>query len=337
MRSFLEVLTNWYIRRSRNRFWDSDDTLGQSTRQAFDTLYTALEMLTRAVAPLLPLVTEQIWRGLTGGRSVHLTDWPAAEALPADPELVAAMDRTREICSAVLALRKAGGLRARLPLAELIVVTDDPSALAPFAGLIAEEVNVKQVTLHDTTTAAESDFGVAQRLTVNARAAGPRLGKQVQVAIKAAKADDWSREADGQVVSGGIALLEGEYRLETVADGADGSADRAVSMLPGGGFVVLDTSMSEALAIEGVANDVIRAVQQARRDVGLQVSDRISLELAGAELLQLAVNDHRERIMRETLAEHLGVFTHVEDLDLLSAVAVTVGDGLPVRVKVAKR
>ncbi len=110
MRSFLDVLTNWYIRRSRDRFWDTDNALGPSTIAAFDTLYTALEVVTRAVAPLLPLTTEEIWRGLTGGRSVHLTDWPDSSALPADPDLVAAMDRAREVCSAALALRKARGL-----------------------------------------------------------------------------------------------------------------------------------------------------------------------------------------------------------------------------------
>ena len=90
---FIDDLTNWYIRRSRDRFWDSDNSLDASTTAAFDTLYTALEVLTRAVAPLLPLTTEEIWRGLTGGRSVHLEDWPDAATLPADHALVAGMDR----------------------------------------------------------------------------------------------------------------------------------------------------------------------------------------------------------------------------------------------------
>src|SRR5690606_16463786 len=122
-RSFLDVLTNWYIRRSRDRFW------GDST-EAFDTLYTVLEVVCRTVAPLLPLTTEEVWRGLTGERSVHLADWPDASALPADDALVAAMDQVREVCSATSALRKAGNLRNRLPLATLTVVVDDPAALA---------------------------------------------------------------------------------------------------------------------------------------------------------------------------------------------------------------
>ncbi len=128
--AFLDALDNWYIRRSRERFWgtrsnhdgeeDSPDG-GSSTQNAFDTLGTVLEVLCRVAAPLAPLVTEEVWRGLTGGRSVHLTDWPDAGALPADPELVATMDRVREVCSAAHSIRKEQRLRARLPLASLTV------------------------------------------------------------------------------------------------------------------------------------------------------------------------------------------------------------------------
>ena len=100
LRAFVDVLTNWYIRRSRERFWDTAGADAAVTRQAFDTLYTVLEITCRVAAPLLPLATEEIWRGLTGGRSVHLADWPDVSALPSDPGLVAAMDRAREVCSA---------------------------------------------------------------------------------------------------------------------------------------------------------------------------------------------------------------------------------------------
>ena len=341
MRSFLDVLTNWYIRRSRDRFWDSDNTMGESTRAAFDTLYTALEVTTRAVAPLLPLTTEEIWRGLTGGRSVHLQDWPDAGSLPADHALVAGMDRAREVCSAVSSLRKSAGLRARLPLAEVIIVTADPGALERFSTIVADEVNVRSVGFRDVQQAHEGDFGVSRRLTVNARAAGPRLGKDVQSAIRAAKSGDWSIAADGTVTAGGIALTDGEYAVETVvADaGPDGpaSTQRAVAVLPSGGFVVLDTDVTAELAVEGIANDLVRAVQQTRREAGLQVSDRISLSIAGAELMQMAAHDHRDRIMAQTLAEHFSVCTHVEDLDLGDGVVqTTVGDGVPVRLRVAK-
>ena len=330
MRGFLDVLTNWYIRRSRDRFWDTDNALSPSTTAAFDTLYTALEVVTRAVAPLLPLTTEEIWRGLTGGRSVHLTDWPDAQALPADPELVAAMDRAREVCSAALALRKAGGLRARLPLAELTVVTADPTQLEPFVEVIADEVNVRRVTLRDLAAAHESDFGFTQRLTVNARASGPRLGKDVQAAIKAAKSGDWSTTEDGRVTSGGIPLQEGEYLVETaIAGGAEGDT-RAVAVLPEGGYVLLDTEVTPELAAEGLANDLIRVVQQARREAGLHISDRIRLTLSASDGVRAALDAHRQRVCTETLTEGL-----VVDPDAPAMVTAMVG-GEPVGITVEK-
>jgi isoleucyl-tRNA synthetase len=268
VRDMLDVLTNWYVRRSRMRFWDGDSP---GAHDAFDTLYTALEVLTRLAAPLLPLVTEDIWRGLTDGRSVHLADWPSADDLPADPGLVAGMDRAREVCSAALGMRKAQGLRVRLPLPELVVVDDDPAVLQPYTGLVGDEVNVRSVRLVALDQAADAEFGISQKLTVNARAAGPRLGRDVQVAIGASKSGDWSVSPDGSVVAGGIALVEGEYTLDLAVTGgaagggvggADGAAKSALTVLPRGGFAVLDTAVTPALAAEGLARDVIRVVQR---------------------------------------------------------------------------
>jgi isoleucyl-tRNA synthetase len=292
-RVFIDVLTNWYIRRSRDRFW-GDDT------GAFDTLYTVLETVCRVTAPLLPLTTEEVWRGLTGGRSVHLTDWPLADELPADDALVAAMDQVREVCSATSALRKAGSLRNRLPLSTLTVVVDDPAALEGFESIVADEVNVKSVRLLAVDAPEAAAYGVSQRLTVNARAAGPRLGKDVQLAIKGSKSGDWSVAEDGTVTAGGLALAEGEYTLDTVAGSADEAA--AVGVLPTGGFVVLDTEVTPELAAEGLARDLVRAVQQARRDAGLDVSDRIALTIGGSDAVQAAARTHEQLITTETLA-----------------------------------
>ena len=325
-RSFLEVLSNWYIRRSRDRFWDGESAASQA---AFDTLFTVLETTCRSVAPLLPLTTEEIWRGLTGERSVHLTDWPEAMALPADDGLVAAMDRAREVCSTGLSLRKAEGLRVRLPLAELTVVAPDAASLAgPLADLVRDEVNVRTLTLTDVAGAGESAFGVTQRLQVNARAAGPRLGKQVQAAIKGSKSGDWAVDENGSVTSGGVLLEPGEYSLETVVADADPSDQRAVMMLPGGGFVVLDTAVTDELAAEGVARDLVRAVQQARRDAGLEISDRIALTLGGDSAALAAADTHRDLIMAETLATSL-------DLGGGGGAGVTVGTDQTVTVAVA--
>lgn len=290
VRSYLDALTNWYVRRSRDRFWAGD-------ADAFDTLATVLETLCRVVAPLAPLTAEEIWRGLTGERSVHLTDWPEAGAFPADHDLVASMDAIREVASAALSLRKAKALRVRLPLAKLTVASPDANALRPFADLLADEVNVKAVEL-SADLAAYSQ----QVLTVVPRALGPRLGKQVQVVIKAVKAGDWEL-VDGAPVVAGVALQEGEYELKLVAADAENSAP-----LPAGrGVVVLDTEVTPELAAEGLARDVIRVVQQARRDAGLDVSDRISLLVAATPAVSAAVETHRDFVAAETLATSLAL------------------------------
>lgn len=289
LRTFADALTNWYVRRSRSRFWAEE-------RDAVDTLHTVLEVVTRLAAPLLPLVTEVVWRGLTGGRSVHLTDWPAADTLPHDPELVAAMDEARSVCSTVLSLRKAQKLRVRLPLAEVTIAASDAERLAPYADIIADEVNVKKVDL-TTDVAAHGRF----ELAVNARAAGPRLGKDVQRVIKAVKAGDWSESADGVVSAAGIELLPEEYTQRLVA-----AEPESTAALPGNaGLVVLDSVVTEELEAEGWARDVIRDLQETRKSLGLNVSDRITATLEVPADRREWARTHRELIAGEILAIEL--------------------------------
>jgi len=293
VRGYLDALTNWYVRRSRDRFWAGD-------RDAFDTLYTVLETVGRVLAPLAPMTAEEIWRGLTGDRSVHLADWPTAAlgepgapgAFPADHDLVASMDAVRDVCSAALSLRKSRGLRVRLPLARLTVATAGAAALRGLTDLVADEVNVKEVVLTDQVA------GYCERvLSLVPRVLGPRLGGRVQDVIRAVKAGDWS-VADGVVTAGGVALEEGEYELKLVAADPDQSAS-----LPGGeGVVVLDTHVTPALAAEGLARDVVRVVQQARREAALNVADRIALTVEASPEVAAAVETHRDFVASETLA-----------------------------------
>lgn len=305
LRLFCDALTNWYVRRSRSRFWDED-------RDAIDTLHTVLEVVTRLAAPLLPLVSEVIWRGLTGERSVHLVDWPEASELPANPELVAAMDDVRTVCSTVLSLRKAQNLRVRLPLPEVTVAAPDAERLRPFLGLIADEVNVKKVDLTD-----DVDVHGRFEIAVNARAAGPRLGKSVQTVIKAVKAGDWTENADGVVVAAGIELLPEEYTQKLVAAEPDSTA-----ALPDGvGLVVLDSVVTEELEAEGWAKDRIRQLQDARRAAGLDVSDRINVVLEVPQDCKEWAERHRELIAGEVLATSFSVGEAGDD-------AVDLGDGI---------
>jgi len=302
LRDFADVLTNWYVRRSRDRFWAED-------RDAFDTLYTVLETVARVAAPLAPLVTEEIWRGLTGGRSVHLTDWPNAADFPADDALVAAMDRVREVASAGLALRKSRRLRVRLPLASATIVADDAGALERFGEIIGDELNLKTVAFEPIRDDSLEAFGITRRLSVNARALGPRIGKEVQAVIQAAKAGDWSADGD-RVVAGGVELLPGEFEL--ALDVAEPTS--AIQFLPSGGFVVLDTRTTPELEAEGIARDIIRTVQDARKAAGLDVSDRIALRLTLPAVEARAAETHRELIARETLAVSIAILEGQSDV-----------------------
>jgi isoleucyl-tRNA synthetase len=310
LRQFTEALTNWYVRRSRSRFWEEDP-------DAIDTLHTVLEVTGRLAAPLLPLITEVIWRGVTGQRSVHLTDWPEADSLPADPALVAAMDQVRDVCSAASSLRKAKKLRVRLPLPKLTVAVEHPDNLRPFVDLIADELNVKAVELTDDIDA----YGRFE-LTVNARVAGPRIGKDVQAAIKAVKAGEGVVNPDGTLTAGPATLLPEEYSSKLVA--ADPELTAA---LPGGaGLVVLDGTVTEELEAEGWAKDRIRELQELRKSTGLDVSDRISVVMdVPAERADWATA-HSALIAREILA------TSFEFGD--PPVGAEIGDG--VRVSIAK-
>ncbi|WP_341954432.1 isoleucine--tRNA ligase [Salinibacterium sp. TMP30] len=304
LRDFADVLTNWYVRRSRDRFWDGGDT------DAFDTLYTVLETVARVAAPLLPLVSEEMWRGLTNGRSVHLTDWPDTSAFPSDHELVASMDRVREIASNSLALRKARSLRVRLPLASLTVVSEASEALALFSDILRDELNVKAVRFEALEEGSLASFGITKKLTVNARALGPRVGKQVQHVITEAKAGNWQTTADGVSVDG-MALQPAEYELQMEA--ADEAS--AIAFLADGGFVIIDTQLTPELSAEGLARDVIRMIQDARKSAGFDVSDRIALAISALDSADHdAIGFHSAMIASETLAVQSTVESFVNEL-----------------------
>ena len=294
VRWFCDVLTNWYVRRSRQRFWEGDE----AHPEAFNTLYTVLEALTRVTAPLLPMLSEVIWRGLTGERSVHLADFPAADEFPADNDLVTAMDSMRGVCSATNSIRKAHKLRNRLPLPKLTVAMVDSQQLATFADIICSEVNVKELSLTDDV----DSIGTFE-VVVNAKIAGPRLGKDVQKAIKAVKAGNYERTDHGTVIADGVELQPEEFTERLVA--ADPTATAQIDGVDG--LVLLDTHVTEELEAEGWAADVIRGLQDARKLMDLEVSDRITVTLGvPADKEQWALR-HADTIAGEVLATSLDI------------------------------
>ena len=292
VRTFLDVLTNWYIRRSRNRFWAGD-------QQAIDTLHTVLDVLTRVAAPLLPLITEQVYIGLTGNRSVHLTQWPVAADIPVDNDLVVVMDQVRDVCSTTLSLRKSHSRRVRLPLASLTVASPLALGLQPFVSIITEEVNVREVKL--TADVA----GVARHeLQVVPAALGPRLGGDTQKVIVAVKKGDWKQQGD-VVVAGGYELQPHEYQLKLLAARGDAESTASSALPDGLGVVLLDIALTPELLAEGTARDIVRIVQQTRREADLAVSDRIHLILGLPDDIAQQVAPFSDYICAETLAERL--------------------------------
>ncbi|HZJ39991.1 MAG TPA: DUF5915 domain-containing protein, partial [Demequina sp.] len=248
----------------------------------------------------------------TGGRSVHLTDYPVAPAAWVDESLGDGMDQVREVVSAVHALRKKVHIRVRQPLSLLRAFVLRPELSYGYGALIMSELNVKKAEVFSVDDEEALQYGISLQLIVNARALGPRIGKEVQTVIKASKSGDWS-EVDGVVTAGGIALEEGEYELRLTSNNdANSDGALAVDVFGNGAFIVLDTALTPELEAEGYARDLIRSIQDKRKAEGLNVGDRIVLTLAVPAERVAAVESHRDLISGEVLA---------------TSVEVTVGDG----------
>jgi isoleucyl-tRNA synthetase len=302
IRSYLDALNNWYIRRSRDRFWapadDGDASAQAAKRDAFDTLATVLTTVTRITAPLLPMLSEEVYRGLTGEASVHLADWPDPSELPADEDLVTAMDRVRDVASVALSLREDRGLRTRLPLRRLTVAGHDASALEPYAALLRDELNVREVVLSDDL----EQFG-SFVLRPNGRVLGPKLGGDTQKVMAAARSGDWSANDDGTVTVAGHVLEGDEFELALHSREGEASA----ALRTNDAVVNLDVEITPDLAAEGLARDVVRLVQQARKARELRVTDRIGLRVVAGPETAAALRAHEGQVASQVLASWIEV------------------------------
>ncbi|MFC7430548.1 MULTISPECIES: isoleucine--tRNA ligase [unclassified Agrococcus] len=330
LRDFTDTLTNWYVRRSRDRFWQgvTDDP---RSREAFDTLALVLEVLTTIAAPLAPLVAEEVWRGLTGGRSVHLVDWPDASSLPADPELVAQMDEIRGVVTALHAMRKQRRLRVRLPLAEATITSRVD--LSAFADLVQDEVNLKRVRV---VHVAEGDAlpGLGTTAQIVSKVAAPRLKGDFKPTFEAIRRGEWTQDGDRLVV-GDVVLEPGEFQL--LDEPTQSAYDDGESALLGATHLDLDARITPALAAEGLARDAVRAIQDARKQAGLDVSDRIVLVLGSDGHGVAALEEHRALVASETLATDLTI-ERVDDTagEAADAADVRVGDGSPLTIRLER-
>ena len=318
---YLDALNNWYIRRSRERFWGES---GPADRQdAYDTLYTCLVTLCRAAAPLLPLLCEKVYTGLTGERSVHLADWPDASKLPFDAALVAQMDRVRDACSVGLSLREGKKLRTRLPLPRVVLAGADAVAMQPFVHLLQDELNVKAVAFASDLSA----FG-SFRLQIDAKALGPKLGPKMKDVLAATKSGAWKLVGERAEI-GGAVLEKGEYVLQLVPK--DGITAAALST--NDVVLVLDTAVTPELEAEGVRNDFVRLVQQARKDAGLHVSDRIALQFEADDATAALLVQHAGYIQAQVLATKMARSAGMTSEPVGK---VGSGDGRPVKLGIRK-
>lgn len=311
---FIDALNNWYIRRSRDRFWapkvsggEGSEAAAAEKQQAYNTLFTVLATLCKTLAPLLPLITEEIYRGLTGEESVHLTDWPDPEELAGDDDLVAQMDMAREVCSAALRVREQAKVPVRIPLSSLTVAGAGVAKLkgaassangeAGMTQLVAEEVNVKQLDLE-----SEMPAGFSPVLRPNGKLLGPRLKDRMQAVFAAAKAGDWEVLPDGTAQAGGETLEANEYALAIEQPESSEKSPSSAVLRDATTVIVLDTEVTPELHREGVARHVVRIVQQGRRNSGLDVSDRIRLCLDLPSDVEEAVREHEAFVGEQVLA-----------------------------------
>ena len=284
---FLDVLNNWYIRRSRARFWDEDQF-------AFNTLYHVLTVLVRALAPFAPFISEYIYKNLTGAESVHLTDFPIAENY--DHALVDDMRRVQSVVSVGKQLREQYKLRNRLPLNKLTVAGAD---LHAYADIIQDEMNVKSVEfISDVKSVADSFiYLITPKI-------GARLGGALKEIVPMVKRGEYKSDGDKLIV-GAYTLNNDEFENRlTVRDGITGAA------LPDNtAVVVIDTDVNAELIAEGLANDALRFIQDTRKSFGLDVSDRINMEYSADPALAGAISAHEKRIMRDALIRKMNAGT----------------------------
>lgn len=299
---FFEILNNWYIRRSRERFWRKDQDSDKIA--AYDTLYTVLYHMCVAASPTLPLMLEYIFMNLVSGSewkvndSVHLQDYPNLSAIKSYAELVQEIDLVRDVCNAALNIRNKINIRIRQPLHKIIVVGQDIGFLANYSSLIQNEVNVKEIIISsDVTKYGEYD------LKLNFKEIGKRLPHKVKDMILALKSGKWHKDEDSKVVISNESLLDLEYTMTLKSFAKEESA-----MLPRNDIIVLlDCDVTYSLELEGIARDVVRLIQQSRKDADLHVSDYIECLVKIDEGMKLkeAIMAHSEYIKTQTLSSDI--------------------------------
>jgi isoleucyl-tRNA synthetase len=301
----LDDLSNWYVRRSRRRFWNPGGGDAVDAAAAFHTLYDTLVTVATLLAPFTPFVSESIWRTLAAGRSgrsdsVHLASYPIPDEGAIDAELERAMQEVRAIVALGRTIRVQTKTKVRQPLTEAVVhAPGDHAALLPLLDLVVDELNVKRIVF------AESAVQLGRwRAKPNYRTLGPRLGASVKEVAATLEADDGTL-ADELARGGSVHVAAGGRQVSLSADDVDLTQEvrRGWGVGADAGLTVaLDLELTPELRREGRAREIVRAVQDARKAAGLDVSDRIQLRVEASGEVAEAIEAHREELAGETLA-----------------------------------
>lgn len=312
--AFVEDLSTWYVRRSRRRFWKSQND--DDKAEAYRTLHHVLLTLCRLIAPVIPFTAEHLYRRLAQPlidvpESVHLTAWPQADARLVHGDLVREVEAVMQVVSLGHAARKAQGLKVRQPLARVLVQPASPElrpALLQWQETILEELNVKAMELLEDTGNL-----VSYHLKANLPRLGPRLGKQlkdVRQALENATPDEARRIGSAVQQGQPVSVTVNETLVELQAEDVLVTTQQQTGFsfaAENGWAVALDTVLTPDLLDEGIVRDLVRAIQNARKEAGLEISDRISLLLRTRDddTLARVLEKHGDYLQQETLADEL--------------------------------
>lgn len=300
MEAFVDDLSNWYIRRSRDRFWGTEMT--EDKRSAYQTLHQVLVTLAQMIAPYTPLIADDIYGNLAGGQSVHLTDYPKANTSAIDPRLEQEMEMARQVVELARNIRNETGIKTRQPLAELLLTTERGFQLDRIAPIIKEEVNVKEVRMEKS----EAGF-VSYHFKLNLKQAGKKYGKLV-APIQELWKGLTDTEASQVMEEGGVNLtVEGEQvripldELLVEKQGKQGFASASGYQLQ----VALNPKLTEELKQEGLVREVIRVIQDYRKKLDLPIEKWVSLTLDADQQVRKAIERFEQVLWKSVLLAEL--------------------------------
>ncbi|PZM84799.1 isoleucine--tRNA ligase [Candidatus Gracilibacteria bacterium] len=283
---FMDNLTNWYIRRSRKRFWKSEND--GDKLQAYETLYFALVEITKIIAPFMPFLSDYIFKNLTGRQSVHLEDFPTYDKNLIDLELNQKTDKVQKIINLGLAWRANQRIRVRQPL-KSITITEKLEEY--YNEIIKEELNVKEVLVVEGTSLAK------KICKPNGRNIGPKFGKDVKFIISEAKAGNFTELPNGNVKVGDFELEADDFELVYEASDSSEKIESGFGMV-----IAMDDEITESLKQEGFARDIVRHIQEARKEANYDVDNRISIKIESSELSE-TIENFTNYIETETLSK----------------------------------